>query len=472
MRLPGAIIVTGFLIAANHLAWSDPSAGIDSNASSAPSGSDDLDLDLGLPPLPGMEGGSDLELALPPLDGPDSKDSDLGVADGMVPTERETSEWSRDFSGYVGAEAFIFGAKAITTSQNYDINTSAVFEPEFEFRNQRRGLTIRVVPFGRLDQRDSRRTHADIRELSILKEFEDTDILFGFSSVYWGSTESVHLVDVINQTDLVEDLDQEAKLGQPMINPNFYTDLGRFSFFVLPYFRERTFPGSEGRLRNHPRIDGDRAIYESSAEQWHPDVALRWSRTFGDLDLGLSYFWGTTREPVYVIEPRNPGDVVLRPFYEIVHQPALDLTYAQGNWLLKSEAIYRDGQRDGDFLRTASGFEYTVSGVLQSRADLGLISEFLYDSAGNNDINPFENDLAYGLRLSFNDLHDTSMLLSAISDLDDGSTFVNLEAKMRFGNHWVARAEARTFASIPRGDFPLNGFRRDRYFLLGFEYHF
>ena len=40
----------------------------------------------------------------------------------------------------------------------------------------------------------------------------------GLRKVYWGVTESQHLVDVINQTEGVENLDGEDKLGQPMLN--------------------------------------------------------------------------------------------------------------------------------------------------------------------------------------------------------------------------------------------------------------
>ena len=34
-------------------------------------------------------------------------------------------------------------------------------------------------------------------------------------SYFWPQTESAHLVDVINQTDFLEGLDREKKLGQP-----------------------------------------------------------------------------------------------------------------------------------------------------------------------------------------------------------------------------------------------------------------
>ena len=58
-----------------------------------------------------------------------------------------------------------------------------------------------------------------------------------------GVTESRHLVDVLNQVDGVEDIDEEDRLGQPMINISTQRDWGSVDLFVLPGFRERTFAG-------------------------------------------------------------------------------------------------------------------------------------------------------------------------------------------------------------------------------------
>ena len=76
--------------------------------------------------------------------------------------------------------------------------------------------------------------------------------------------ESRHRVDYINQTDGVEDVDGEDKLGQPMLNLGLQRDWGDLNFFYLPYFRERTFPGTKGRLRAPLVVDTDRARYEAS----------------------------------------------------------------------------------------------------------------------------------------------------------------------------------------------------------------
>ena len=78
-------------------------------------------------------------------------------------------------------------------------------------------LEIRVhnltfTPFFRLDSSDGERTHLDIREL-LWQSYGDTwEVRAGLGKVFWGVTESQYLVDVINQTDLVESPDGEDRL--------------------------------------------------------------------------------------------------------------------------------------------------------------------------------------------------------------------------------------------------------------------
>ena len=69
-------------------------------------------------------------------------------------------------------------------------------------------------------------------------------------------------MDIINQTDQVDQVDGEEKLGQPMINLSLVRDWGIVDLFVLPGFRERTYAGEEGRPRT-PLPVSDDAVYES-----------------------------------------------------------------------------------------------------------------------------------------------------------------------------------------------------------------
>jgi len=152
-----------------------------------------------------------------------------------------------------------------------------------------------------VDENDNERTHGDIRELSWIHIGEDWELRTGLRKVFWGVTEFQHLVDVINQTDSVEDFDGEDKLGQQMINLSLVRDWGIVDLYLLPGFRERTTIGKNGRLRSGLVVNNNLASYESSAGENHIDTALRWSHTLGDFDLGAG------ASNVTILPPRAIG---------------------------------------------------------------------------------------------------------------------------------------------------------------------
>ena len=153
-------------------------------------------------------------------------------------------------SGKVTGELRGFADEGQFSGQDYLAGVSATVEPEFfwEWNNGDDSLTFK--PFLRVDQRDDERTHGDIRELSWVHVGDDWELRTGIRKVFWGVTEFNHLVDVINQTDGVEDIDGEDKLGQAMVNLSLVQEWGIVDLFLLPGFRERTFAGEEGRLRS------------------------------------------------------------------------------------------------------------------------------------------------------------------------------------------------------------------------------
>lgn len=352
----------------------------------------------------------------------------------------------------------------------HDANQSLVVQPELYTSWNERRDSFTFVPFLRIDEHDSERSHFDIRELTWLHAARDWELRAGIRKVFWGVTESRHLVDIINQTDLVENIDGEDKLGQPMVNLALIRDWGTLDLFVLPGFRERTFPGRDGRLRSIPRVDADRARYDSGAEQYHVDLAARWSHYIGDWDLGVSHFHGTSREPRLTLDPSDPRDIVLVPVYDQIDQTGVDVQYTRGSWLWKLEAIRRSGQGDA-FAAAAGGFEYTFYGILDTAMDLGVLAEYLYDDRSAGAATPYDDDLFAGFRLTLNDVQSTELLVGCIADLDTPARFCSAEASRRLGTNWVLSLEARSFSEIPEDD-PLFSFRRDDYLQLELAYHF
>jgi hypothetical protein len=256
-----------------------------------------------------------------------------------------------------------------------------------------------------------------------------------------------------------------------MANLNLLRDWGTLSFFVLPGFRERTFPDDDARLRGALPIASGDATYESDAEEWHVDFAARYAHSFGDWDIGLAHFYGTSREPVLRAATSDTGQPVLRPHYDLIHQTSLDAQYTVDAWLLKLEAMTRSGQGDR-FFAAVGGVEYTFFGISESDIDLGLLAEYLHD--GRDDRTPetpFEDDLFLGTRLTLNDVQDTALLAGVILDLDQEERIFSLEFERRLTDHLSLEVEGQVFDNVDSGDV-LGGFARDSFVEIRLSWYF
>jgi len=413
-----------------------------------------------------------------------------------------------ELSGFLAVEGRVFFSDARFPGQKAEgLVASVVAEPEWYLDWDGGNQAVLFVPFARGESDDPKRSHVDIRELNYLRVGEGWELRAGIAKVFWGVTESAHLVDIISQDDAVEDVDGEDKLGQPMIHLTVPRDLGTLHAFVLPGFRERTFPGRRGRLRPAIEYDTDEAEFEAAWEQWNVDFAARWTMTLAAWDLGLSHFYGTGRDPRFRVRVRGEEPVTaanalarlrLAPVYDLVHQTGIDLQYTGDNILLKLEAIGREGQ--GSYRAVAAaGFEYTFYALFGSDADVGVLSEFLYDSFAAPDLpgldglppagvppqaiesdprltldappSPFEHDVFAGFRLTLNDVQSTVLLAGAIVDVEDGSRFWTVEASRRIGDRYKLSVDVRLFDGFARDSF-FSSIEKDDFVQVQFARYF
>jgi hypothetical protein len=370
------------------------------------------------------------------------------------------AQW--DFSGDIELEIRYFPENpAYAGQKDSTLSPATAFQPEIVYEWNEGLDRLTFEPYFRVDVHDSERTHVDICEGSYLHIGETWDTTIGISRVFWGVTESVHLVDIINQTDGVEDIDIEDKLGQPMLNFNWYHTTGDYSFFILPGFRARTFPGDDARRRGPFPIDAHRVTYDSGAEENHVDFAFRWFRTIGDWDIAISDFYGTSREARFIPRMTATG-AAFRPHYDIIHQIGTEVQYTKNAWLWKFEGISRTGHGD-QFFAAVGGFEYSFYQIFDTNADLGLLLEYQYDGRDTDGTAPFtisDNDIFAGARLALNNEASSAVLIGGLFDHENHTVAAQIEGEHRVNEYWKAQIEARLFLHTDHDD-PLIAIYKD-----------
>ena len=343
----------------------------------------------------------------------------------------------------LGMQTRSFADSGVYGQDQFEASVSIKLEYFRGWDNDAQSVTF--TPFLRIDSADDERTHGDIRELFYSRINDNWDLHVGAKRVFWGVTEFNHLVDIVNQTDLVENIDTEDKLGQPMVQLSMVRDWGIVDMFALVGFRERTFPGLDGRIRLPFEIL-DNATYESGAEQHRVDMAVRWSNYMGPIELGLHHFSGTSRDPMLIPEFASNGMLVLRPHYPVIDQTGIDAQAFYGDWAFKLEGYTRSGFGDR-YAAATVGFERTLVGVFGSAADFGLVAEYMFDERDDAASNTLlEHDIAIGGRLQFNDFADTRALLGIILDTENDDYIISLEASRRLSDSWLLSIEGRLFA--------------------------
>lgn len=378
-----------------------------------------------------------------------------------------------EWSGFASLEPRIFTERpAFSEQPQRGLSWSAVLNPTWRHESEDGNHRLTLEPFARVDEHDSHRTHADLREASWLYMNGPWSLRAGLSKVFWGVTESRNLVDIINQTDLVEDIDGEAKLGQPMVHLERWTSHGSFGVFLLPGFRERTFAEGTARLRGPLPIARKRVEYESGAGNRRLDVAARWSHAAGAWDLGLSAFHGTSREPRFLPRLQDSGEPVLVPGYDVITQWGADVQYTRGAWLWKGESILRSGH-DRSFAAAVAGFEYTLFGVADTAADLGIIAEAQYDDRSVHAPPAIPGEGYFtGVRVALNDPDSTSILAGILVGSNGSGNFTVIEAERRVTDHLYVELQARLFNRIDHSQPILGGFHNDSHITIRLARYF
>ncbi len=363
-----------------------------------------------------------------------------------VASEGSLGEGEYKLDWEVGTQVSLFAEEASYGQSRSDVSVRAQAEFYYQWND---GMdSIEFIPWFVIDKEDDERTHGDIQDLAWIHVADDWELRTGIRKVFWGVTESVHLVDVINQSDLSRGLDGEEKLGQPMVNLSLVNDWGIIDFFILPGHRKRLFAGVDGRPRSTFVITRDHAEYESGEDSQRIDAAFRWQVSIDDWELALSHFSGTSREPTIVgLTDKNE----LLTYYPIIDQTGVEAQYIAGEWIWKLESVFRSGQGNR-YTAAVAGTEYTQVGIFDTDIDLGWIAEYSFDDRGFDAPHASERDVVVGTRWTLNDVASSQALVFVSVDSTTKEQLWTLEASRRFYADWFVTIDIFVFANT--GDAP------------------
>jgi len=355
------------------------------------------------------------------------------------------AKYTWEISGNIQGDYRYFEAEGLYFGQEQEY-FSSIFNPEIYVEWDNRNQLVQFKGFARLNQHDIEQTHWDIRELYYQKIIANWEVSVGKKQIYWGFTESNHLVNIINQDDFLEGNGVANKLGQSMIHISNYGDMGTIDVMVMNDFNPIQFPGAKGRLRPPFFIDYNSTTYESKDGKNNTDLAVRWSHSINAVDVGVSHFKGTSRTPLFT----TTDGVNFAPHYELIDQTGLELQASSGSMLWKLEAIQRKSKRKTIQAYTIGG-EYTL--VTKRGYDVGLLAEYNYDNRGAESITGLNDDIFVGLRIGLNDGQSTSFLGGMSKDNESGTISYFAEANRRLGDSWKVSAKAFGFKDVAKDEF-------------------
>lgn len=169
------------------------------------------------------------------------------------------------------------------------------------------------------------------------------DMRVGKQYVVWGVLEGVRIVDEINPIDfreliLPDLLDYRIPLWTFKLD--HYADSGNFELLLIPdlKFHKPAPPGSEWELLQ----DVPGTVKPDSWRIENTEIGLRWSTTWLDTEVALSYFYTWDDFPVIFRTIKIDGTIppVFFPTYTRISMYGLTGVRQMGNYILKGEFVY------------------------------------------------------------------------------------------------------------------------------------
>jgi len=286
-----------------------------------------------------------------------------------------------------------------------------------------------------VDVKDKNRRYVDVNDLYYKHDFENSDLLIGRNTRFWGAMEFYNHTDAFNTKDWRDNpFDYDAKIGANNIAYTQYFENSDLAIIAKV--------GQEGQ-----RVQDQKSVnnfmppnyndkLETQKSKNRPTVYVKYTGSAEETQFDYAVIYQNGYDEQRYLAPKGAS---LHQNAYLVDKVMAYATLVSGETIYKTELAYTqsDDERVSDYAQYSLGVEHTLYGVW-GKSDLGLLAEYYkYDDKDSTKLgakdfgNLFQDDVTLGFRLTVNDSADSDVLGGVSIDRDNQEKLIFVEYNTR-----------------------------------------
>lgn len=286
-----------------------------------------------------------------------------------------------------------------------------------------------------VDTEDKERRYIDVNDLYYKHDFENSDLLIGRNTRFWGAMEFYNHTDVFNTKDWRDNpFDYDAKIGANNIAYRHYFENSELAL-IAKVGQERQRVQDQESVNNFmPPNYSDKLETQKSKNR--PTVYVKYAGSAEETQFDYAVIYQNGYDEQRYLAPKGAS---LHQNAYLVDKVMAYATLVSGETIYKTELAYTksDDEHVSDYAQYSVGLEHTLYGVW-GKSDLGLLAEYYkYDDKDSSKLgakdfgNLFQDDVTLGFRLTLNDGSDSDVLGGLSIDQDNHEKLLFVEYNTR-----------------------------------------
>ncbi len=286
-----------------------------------------------------------------------------------------------------------------------------------------------------VDKDDSSRRYVDVNDFYYKHEFENSDLLIGRNTRFWGAMEFYNHTDAFNTKDWRDNpFDFDAKIGANNIAYTQYFENSELAF-IARVGQEKQRVQEQESVYNFLPANYDDGLKTQEGKN-RPTIYVKYTGSAEETQFDYAVIYQNGYDEQRYFTP-SLGKLYQNAY--LVDKVMAYATLVKGETIYKTELAYTksDDERVSDYAQYSLGVEHTLYGVW-GKSDLGLLAEYYkYDVKDNRKleakdfVNFFQDDVTLGFRLSVNDASDSDVLGGISIDQDNQEKMIFVEYNTR-----------------------------------------